>query len=383
MGIGEAVADALAVPDAALRVRDLAAPSIVAGTLAAGRERTRVALRNALSQLRETGVSGASDELATYDDLKLIGRYVDCAQAYAARVTLGDEDWLRVRMQAGVTVFEPAQGTLIDEDYGFHPHTTWSHTTLANAEALLRATGFAGETVRVGLVRAYSTRHGAGPFVPEDAAMAAWLPDPYNQAGDWQGAMRCGPLDFVATRYALAVNPGVDWLAVSHLDCLDLLPGYSGHWPFCRRYAHAGSPQDALAAYDAAGQIANLRPAPRPDLAYQARLTALLMHCAPVVEQIDAQHLLDLVAQETGRPVGLCAWGPTAAERAFTRRRPAVGGAAARPPSSRWRRSLLRHQDAGGAQPVQLLVGEAKVVPPLVPQERQRQLLGDLEAQVQ
>jgi adenylosuccinate synthase len=324
MGIGETVADALAYPDEALRVRDLASPAITARKLAAARDRLRRALGDIVPPLGASGGSSDSQvqhELATFTDPQLIDHYVDCALAYSAQVTPADEGWLRARMRTGVSVFEPAQGTLIDEDYGFHPYTTWSHTTLANAEALLRETGFDGEVVRVGLVRAYSTRHGAGPFVPEDATMTACLPDPYNVAGAWQGAMRRGPFDFVATRYALAVNPGVDRLAISHLDYFGWQdhpdqPAGSGHrWPFCRRYAHAGTTEETLAIYDASGRIADLRPAPWPDLAYQERLTGLLGRCAPMVERVDAHEILDLVEQETGRPVGLCAWGPTAKDR--------------------------------------------------------------------
>lgn len=314
-GIGETVADALAFPHEALLVRDLATPNVVGRKLQGVRERMRGALRDVLPQLSGASVGSACDELAVLCDPQLIDQYVDCARAFSARATIGDEEWLRAKVGDGVTVFEPAQGTLIDEDHGFHPHTTWSRTTLTNAETLLRETAFAGEVTRMGLVRAYATRHGTGPFVTEDGDMTAMLPDPYNLPGDWQGAMRCGPFDFVATRYALAVNPGVDRLAISHLDCLE---GFSRGWSFCRRYAHAGAPQDALAAYDGGGRIVELRPAPRPDLAHQERLTGLLGQCVPVVERAHPQRAIDLVEQETGRPVCLCAWGPTAIDRAFT-----------------------------------------------------------------
>jgi adenylosuccinate synthase len=315
MGIGETVADALAVPDEALRVADLAATAVVARKLGATRERLLDALRDVLPRLRSTG--GAGVELATFSDPELVGRYADCARAYAGHVALGDEEWLRAQMRTGETVFEAAQGTLIDEDHGFHPHTTWSRTTLANAEALLRATDFGGEVARVGLLRAYTTRHGAGPFVPEDAAMTAHLRDPHNPRGDWQGAMRCGPLDIVATRYALAVNPGIDWLAISHLDWLSDPDCVANGWPFCRRYTHPGARRHTLASYDGAGLVGDLRPAPAPDLAHQERLTRLLGRCAPIVERVAPAGVLDLVEQELSRPVGLCAWGPTAADRTF------------------------------------------------------------------
>jgi adenylosuccinate synthase len=321
MGIGETVADSLAFPGEALRVRDLATAHIVARKLGEARERLRRALGDLFPQ-SGAGTDQARDEVATFADPQLIDRYVDCAQFYASRISTGDEDWLGSRMRTGVTVFEPAQGTLIDEDYGFHPHTTWSHTTLANAEALIRAGDFAGEVVRLGLVRAYATRHGAGPFVPEDRQMTARLRDPYNPPGHWQGQMRCGPFDLVATRYALAVNHGVDQLAISHLDSLD---GFAPGWPFCRRYVHGGAPQDALASYDGAGRIVDLRTVQTPDLDHQERLTGLLGQCDPVVERVHPRELIDLVEQETGRSVGLCAYGPTAADRGYTHRAQRTG----------------------------------------------------------
>ena len=83
---------------------------------------------------------------------------------------------------------------LLDEWRGFHPYTTWSTTTFANAEALLAE---AGETaVRLGAVRCYLTRHGPGPFVTEDPTLE--LPEPHNGTGTWQGAFRAGHPDAVA-----------------------------------------------------------------------------------------------------------------------------------------------------------------------------------------
>ena len=66
-------------------------------------------------------------------------------------------------------IFEGAQGVLLDEHFGFHPHTTWSTTTFANAQTLLSESGFEGRQTRLGVLRTYFTRHGPGPFVTEDS----------------------------------------------------------------------------------------------------------------------------------------------------------------------------------------------------------------------
>src|SRR2546423_786100 len=70
----------------------------------------------------------------------------------------------------------------------------------------------------LGVVRTYTTRHGAGPLVTESAALSASLPDAYNVDGPWQGGFRVGHFDAVAHRYAIEVSGGIDALAVTHAD---------------------------------------------------------------------------------------------------------------------------------------------------------------------
>jgi adenylosuccinate synthase len=107
----------------------------------------------------------------------------DAYRAFAERVPLVDGGYLSRLLSAGPVVFEGAQGVLLDEWRGFHPYTTWSTTTFANAETLLAE---AGETaVRFGVVRCYLTRHGPAPFVTEDPTLE--LPEPHNRRGTWAG----------------------------------------------------------------------------------------------------------------------------------------------------------------------------------------------------
>jgi adenylosuccinate synthase len=117
-------------------------------------------------------------------------------------------------------VFEGAQGVLLDETHGDTPYTTWTNTTFENADALLDEAGWA-DRVRIGCLRSYHTRHGAGPFATEDLGLS--LPEPHNEVNKFQGAFRVGRFDWTAARRALAIAKRVDWLAVSHLDCLPAL----------------------------------------------------------------------------------------------------------------------------------------------------------------
>lgn len=140
----------------------------------------------------------------------LVALYRDFAGA--VRVTTGDE--VGRLADRGRLVFEGAQGVLLDQWRGFHPHTTWSTVTPDNARGLL---GHRRATV-IGVTRTYQTRHGAGPFPTEDHDVAERFPERHNGTGEYQGSWRAGHLDAVLLRYAVAACGGVDALAVTHLD---------------------------------------------------------------------------------------------------------------------------------------------------------------------
>ncbi|XLQ20523.1 MAG: adenylosuccinate synthetase [Candidatus Moraniibacteriota bacterium] len=118
----------------------------------------------------------------------------------------------------GPLVFEGSQGVLLDEGYGFYPHITHSQTTSYNADLLLEECD--ADVVRVGVMRAYMTRHGAGPFVTESYELGQLIPDMHNGTGKWQGNFRVGWLDLVATKYAIACTGNLDYISLTNLDRL-------------------------------------------------------------------------------------------------------------------------------------------------------------------
>lgn len=157
------------------------------------------------------------------DVVRLAGRY----REIIGRLHVdADGSALEHLLASGPTIFEQAQGVLLDRRGGFWPHVTQTTTTSAPARKLLASLGLDGlsGTLRIGLLRAYGHRHGPGPFVTEDPALAARLADRYNPANRWQGPFRVGWLDLVALRYALSLNGGVDCLALAGLDQLSGLP---------------------------------------------------------------------------------------------------------------------------------------------------------------
>src|SRR5262249_4473107 len=149
------------------------------------------------------------------------------------RIAIVDEAWLTRELAApGAAVLEGAQGVLLDEWAGFHPHTTWSTCTFERALELLREHAFPGTLSRVGVMRTYAVRPSAGPMPTEDATLAPLLPERHNTEGPWQGHVRRGWPDFVLARYALEVCGGADALALTHLDALDRVPA----WRACTAY---------------------------------------------------------------------------------------------------------------------------------------------------
>ena len=92
-------------------------------------------------------------------------------------------------------IFEAAQGLALDRDMGFFPYVTRSKTGLFNIAALCEEMGIT-DLDAVFVMRAYTSRHGAGPLDGEDIPMEGYsLEDPTNEPNEWQGTLRFAPLD--------------------------------------------------------------------------------------------------------------------------------------------------------------------------------------------
>jgi len=118
-------------------------------------------------------------------------------------------------------LLEGAQGTLLDIDHGTYPYVTSSATVSAGACTGL---GINPKDVGkvIGIVKAYCTRVGNGPFPSEDFGEdGKRLGEQGHEFGTTTGrARRCGWFDAVATRHAARLN-GCDELALMKLDVLD------------------------------------------------------------------------------------------------------------------------------------------------------------------
>ena len=132
--------------------------------------------------------------------------------------------WLHDAMARGRRVlFEGAQGTYLDLDHGTYPFVTSSNTTAGGACTGSGVPPHRMDTV-IGVMKAYTTRVGEGPFPTENENISDLLHGMGREFGATTGrARRCGWFDAVATRYAAMIN-GIDELAITNLDGLDHVP---------------------------------------------------------------------------------------------------------------------------------------------------------------
>jgi adenylosuccinate synthase len=164
-------------------------------------------------------------------------------------VTVVNDDWLTHAVKLGARlVFEGAQGVLLDETHGWAPNYTWSTCTPQNALQLCTEVAIDRDDVEVlGVLRAYHTRHGAGPLPAEFDDQLRYN-EAHNVHDPWQGEFRWGAFDRQLARYALEVSGRVDGLAITHLDTV----ARNGELMYCADYfgrSTSGKPEigDALA----------------------------------------------------------------------------------------------------------------------------------------
>jgi adenylosuccinate synthase len=144
-------------------------------------------------------------------------------------------------------LFEGAQGVLLDVDHGTYPFVTSSNTVAGTTGSGTgmgpRAAGFV-----LGIVKAYTTRVGSGPFPTEqDNAIGQKLGERGHEFGTVTGRQRrCGWFDAVLVRQAVAVS-GVTGIALTKLDVLDGFETVR----ICTGYRLGGETLDYLPAHAA------------------------------------------------------------------------------------------------------------------------------------
>jgi adenylosuccinate synthase len=178
--------------------------------------------------------------------------------AYAERLrpyVADTAELVNAALDAGRSVlFEGAQGTMLDIDFGTYPFVTSSNATSGGA-----CTGLGVGPMRitgvVGVTKAYTTRVGSGPFPTEMPDLEA---KEVRDRGREYGAVtgrprRCGWLDLFVLRYAKMIN-GISSLVVTKLDVFDT----QREIQVCTGYRYKGAPIHEMPA--TAEELAEVKP---------------------------------------------------------------------------------------------------------------------------
>ncbi len=208
-GIGPSYTDKYA--RTGIRLVDLLDRDVLRRKLTESIEEKNAILKSIYGE-EQLDVDAIIDEYVEFD--KLIDPYVTDTTAY-----------LNQALKEGKRVLaEGAQGSLLDVDFGTYPFVTSSHPTAGGACIGLGIPPTAVDRV-IGIVKAYSTRVGNGPFPTElEDADGDLLRSVGHEFGATTGRpRRCGWLDLVALNYTSSINGFTD-LAITKLDVMTGMP---------------------------------------------------------------------------------------------------------------------------------------------------------------
>lgn len=296
-GVGETHVDYMA--NEPLRARDLTSRDVLWRKLREIHERVGAQVQAVWDVAPEISHLFTSD--AMFDQIiseyRLIPEKID---------SIVGDDYVESLFDDGVVVFEGAQGMLLDQWYGFYPHTTWSRTGVDNAYEII-PDGYNAPVMRLGITRAYATRHGAGPLPTEDEFLSHRIPDPRNPENPWQRNFRVGYTDLPLLRYAAHVLGRVDALAVT---CLDHVAGRRS-WPVNFGYTNVTGPIPTVGADVDHAEMVRV----------QSAVTRALFQAQPAYESFNLATttgmtaLLEEITRAADAPILITSHGPTAADK--------------------------------------------------------------------
>jgi adenylosuccinate synthase len=197
-------------------------------------------------------------------------------------------------------LFEGAQGTMLDIDYGTYPYTTSSHVTAGGAAI---GSGIPPKhlTKIIGIVKAYTTRVGEGPMTTElTDEMGIHLQKKGHEFGTTtQRPRRCGWLDLVVVKHSCILS-GISHLALTKLDVLNGLESIK----VCIGYERQGVMTDVY-PYDA-DDVRTCKPIYREFDGWDSLSGATSFTTLPV----QAQEYLLFIQEFLKTPISLISIGP-------------------------------------------------------------------------
>jgi adenylosuccinate synthase len=143
--------------------------------------------------------------------------FADLLRKYVADTSVIIDDAIKAGKNV---VFEGAQGTLLDLDHGTYPYVTSSHP-ISGAACIGAGVGPTKINKVLGIIKAYTTRVGEGPFPTElHDELGETIRSNGHEFGTTTGRpRRCGWFDAVIARFAVRVS-GIDYFAITKLDVL-------------------------------------------------------------------------------------------------------------------------------------------------------------------
>ena len=198
-------------------------------------------------------------------------------------------------------LFEGAQATFLDLDHGTYPFVTSSNPV---AGGVCTGAGIGPKAINtvVGVVKAYSTRVGEGPFPTE---LLDEIGDNIRARGHEYGTVtgrprRCGWLDARVVRYAAMLN-SLDYLAVTRLDILDELPSLK----ICVGYRYHGRLLEEIPA--SLKVLAEVEPVYEELPGWQQDISGIRKY-----EELplNARRYVERLSEVTGVPLGVVSVGP-------------------------------------------------------------------------
>jgi len=312
MGVWEARSFALDHPDEALVAGDFKYSQYMRSKLHYIYEQQWKKVRPILKSIKNRGdVPDAYREVFS-DWESVIDHMMATYTKLSDRVNIVEKDWFKSEISKGVAIGEGAQGVLLSDLQGFHPHTSATDTTLKNAETLINEARYRESVIKVAVMRWNLTRHGNGTFVTEDQELTQLLPELHNPTGRWQGSMRVGYMDLVMMNYSFDISGKPDALAVTCLDRMDQIP----EWKIATQYEYDGNPLDlnGYCEHDG-GRVLKLNAFWSQNealqLSHQETLTRILSRCTPVYEVInhDVDQYLAVLEEASGIPIALTSHG--------------------------------------------------------------------------
>lgn len=215
-GIGPAYTDKIS--RSGIRMVDLLNPELFKSMI----EDRRSKLMDHIKSLLDPELAGLGLISTSYLETEIV-EYLNCCNKLKDFMVETDIEINQFLRDGKSIICEGAQGTLLDIDHGTYPYVTSSNTTVGG---VLTGLGVGPKHIDsvLGVMKAYTTRVGTGPFPTElNDDVGKFLQKEGKEIGATTGReRRCGWLDLVALKHAVMIN-GITSLVVTKLDVLDKL----------------------------------------------------------------------------------------------------------------------------------------------------------------